>query len=489
MAVTAEFRADTSSFVKEVEKAEKALDGLGKSTDTLQKQVGAFDSVLQKAGINIGPTAKAIDEISAASGKTAGELGKLATAGLVVGTAMAAWDFGRAIAGFFGLDKAIGNATAAALGWGDISKEVAGAQQDVIDAAFKNSKGVLMSYSQALAYNTKFHQDRLAAVKETNQADIASGEAWAELNSIGATYTETLATMNQADVAAIKLQLAQNAQVSTLAAAYGYTASQIKAVEESMKAAEAADKAWLEGMKAADAEATLYAATLTNVLQKAIKDTADLDEKATIKLTAMTDARTASIMKEQAARDIIAAKSAPQYDAQTTAWMKMQKSLGELQKEQVGNIDTTARQAVIYSEYTDATLAEALAQDEATQAFWKSREAQSKNTEETEKATKATGVYMNQLHMLVDDPKLAAFFGGNAVANTLYSGGQGGFTPEEAAAIGAGQFINMAGVGQPGLGQHPIIVNVNSPLGTPAQVGAAVGNALTGQARANGARF
>ena len=57
---------------------------------------------------------------------------------------------------------------------------------------------------------------------------------------------------------------------------------------------------------------------------------------------------------------------------------------------------------------------------------------------------------MNQLHMLVDDPKLAAFFGGGpqgAVATTLYSGGQAGVTPEMAAAMAAGQFINTAGVG------------------------------------------
>jgi transposase-like protein len=90
-----------------------------------------------------------------------------------------------------------------------------------------------------------------------------------------------------------------------------------------------------------------------------------------------------------------------------------------------------------------------------SEAWWnKATESTDKTTAATDKATAATGVYMNQLHSLVNDPKIAAFFGGNAVANTLYSGGQGGFTPQEAAAMGAGQFINMAGVGQPGLGMH-----------------------------------
>ena len=89
----------------------------------------------------------------------------------------------------------------------------------------------------------------------------------------------------------------------------------------------------------------------------------------------------------------------------------------------------------------DAELAAALQAEE----WWsKKTEAKKKDTKATEEATKATGVYMNQLHMLVDDPKLAAFFGGNPVATTLYSGGHGGLTPEEAASMAAGIFINAA---------------------------------------------
>ena len=103
-------------------------------------------------------------------------------------------------------------------------------------------------------------------------------------------------------------------------------------------------------------------------------------------------------------------------------------------------------------DFLKTELEAAQAEDAATAAFWKAREAKEKNTESTDKLTKATGVYMNQLHMLVDDPKLAAFFGNTAqgsVANTLYGGGANGMTPEMAAAIAAGQFINTAGVGMP----------------------------------------
>jgi len=90
---------------------------------------------------------------------------------------------------------------------------------------------------------------------------------------------------------------------------------------------------------------------------------------------------------------------------------------------------------------SEAELAAALKAEE----WWsKKTETTKKDTKAVEDATKATGVYMNQLHMLVDDPKLAAFFGGNPVATTLYSGGHGGLTPEEAASMAAGIFINAA---------------------------------------------
>lgn len=95
----------------------------------------------------------------------------------------------------------------------------------------------------------------------------------------------------------------------------------------------------------------------------------------------------------------------------------------------------------------------ALAQDAANAKVKEVPATMDASAAATDRATKATGVYMNQLHMLVDDPKLAAFFGNTAqgsVANTLYGGGANGMTPEMAAAIAAGQFIVRAGVGVPG---------------------------------------
>ena len=452
----------------EVDKADVALGKFGKTSSTLQTQVRGFDSVLQQAGVNIGPAAKAIDEISAASGKTAGELGKLATAGLVVGTAMAAWEFGRAIAGFFKLDEAIGAATARLFGFGDVASEVAGAQQDTINRALAQGAPLGISFAEALAYNTTKLKERREVLKETAKADKAVAEAWTELTSIGGSYSATLAGMNPAHVTAIQQYLDMGVSQGVLATAYGYTTSQIKAVAGAMAEATAADKAWLESMKAAAAEAELYASILTNVLQKAITDTAAIDAKATAQLTAQTDARVTSILAEQAARDTIAAKYLPQVDKTTAAWNRMQTQLAALQKEKVGDIDITARQQVIYDEYLEAGMKVAQAADQMAAGHDRTAAA-------TTRASQAAGVYMNQLHMLVTDPKLAAFFGPGpqgAVATTLYSGGQAGITPEMAAAMAAGQFINTAGVGA-------VHINISHPLGTPQAIAQAVGNALT----------
>jgi hypothetical protein len=86
-----------------------------------------------------------------------------------------------------------------------------------------------------------------------------------------------------------------------------------------------------------------------------------------------------------------------------------------------------------------------------------------------------------QFEMLVTDPNLASFFGNNPAAVGFYGGGKGGFTPEEAAAMGAGQFINFAGSGL-ATGRTfgaPITVNIHQPLGTPDAIRDAVGAAFT----------
>lgn len=95
---------------------------------------------------------------------------------------------------------------------------------------------------------------------------------------------------------------------------------------------------------------------------------------------------------------------------------------------------------------------------------------------ETAVSNMATNV-KGQFAMLISDPNMAGFFGQGpqgSVAASLWSGGQGGITPEMAAAMAAGQFIRTAGVGA----VHNTF-NISHPLGTPDAIAKAVNSALT----------
>jgi hypothetical protein len=456
MAVKAEFQADFTSFQAGVDKADAKLQAFGKSaektsaaTSQWSKALGQADSILAQSGIHVGSAAKALDELTAVSGKSVAELGAVGTAASLAGAALAGWEFGRAIAGWLGTDDAIGNATASLLGYASVADEIAGAQQDTITKALSLGATAGISYAAAIAFITEKEKARLKVVKEQGEAQEKTKEAMVELNSAGVGWAGTLDTIDGATVEAIKHYLEAGVSQAALATAYGLTAVQVKAVAESLKAAEAADKAWLEGMKAAAAEAELYRDVLARLASDGIDKTTTANDRAVAALSKKTDAITASILAESAARESLN-RSTQTYDSQTTAWMKMTQQLAELERQKVGDIDTTARQQVIYNEYTDTLLREARAQDAATAATRNAPAALDATAAATGRATQAAGVFMNQLHMLVDDPKLAAFFGGGAqgaVATTLFSGGQGGITPEMAAAMAAGQVINTAGVG------------------------------------------
>jgi Mor family transcriptional regulator len=231
MAVKAEFTADTTSFVQAVDKADKSLEKFGKTAGTMKSKVSEFDQLLQKTtGVSIGPVAQAFDEVSASAGKTVTQLGAVATGGLVVGTAMAAWDFGRAIAGFFDLDTVIGDATAALLGFGDVAAESAGAKADTLARASKLA-GFEVSQLSTAAVIFAEHQQRMALATLDTTKRIT---AWhGELTRAGVD-TEALS-------AEIKTQALS---VEELARKYGISVGAIKNfVREEQSAATAAEEA------------------------------------------------------------------------------------------------------------------------------------------------------------------------------------------------------------------------------------------------------
>src|SRR4051812_48335078 len=133
-------------LVQSTEEVNTALGGMtstqGKSASTTNSAVTAmrqFDGVLSSVGVNINQQIRAMDDLAAASGKTADQIGALGTAGLVAGAAMAGWDLGRHIAGWFDLDNIISKSAATVLDWGNVSAETAGAKADVLALASANA--------------------------------------------------------------------------------------------------------------------------------------------------------------------------------------------------------------------------------------------------------------------------------------------------------------------------------------------------------------
>lgn len=108
-----------------------------------------FDSVLSSVGLHIGPEIRGLGEIGDAAGKSAKDLGALATAGLAFGAAIGGWKIGRLISDFFDLDDAIGKATSKVLGLGDIAAQEAGAGMDVLTRATQIAGHEVTNFAEA----------------------------------------------------------------------------------------------------------------------------------------------------------------------------------------------------------------------------------------------------------------------------------------------------------------------------------------------------
>lgn len=269
MAITAQFDADFSAFNTEVGKAEEQLNlfemsttktatavvGMGTTTtktstgvNTLTASMRQFDSVLGTAGIHLGPAAKAIEEIGAASGKSAKDFGLFASAGLVASTAMAAWTVGRgavALLKWFNvdLDQAIGNATAKWLGWGDLVGATAGANADVLALASKHAERTITDINEARAINQKWVDDLKKHAKEVAQANEDQAKAMDTVRIAGQNNDAVLRTMSASTVAAAKAALDHGVALDTVRTAYRLTESQIAAVKAALEAEQEAAKA------------------------------------------------------------------------------------------------------------------------------------------------------------------------------------------------------------------------------------------------------
>ncbi len=242
---------DLADSTKRVGVAATETDG---RISGLHRSMTVFDGILSAAGIHIGPDIRGIEDLGDAAGKSASELGKIATAGLIIGAGLVGWKIGRAIADFFDLDDKIAHATASLLGFGDAAGEVAGAKQDVITRAIERGAAATISYTEALKFNASWFKEHQKAATAAAEALQRWNVAMVDINSAGDGWQGTLATIDGTVVEAIKYYLQAGVAQDKLATAYDLTATQVKAVASAMSAeADAAKKAADEDKKASDA--------------------------------------------------------------------------------------------------------------------------------------------------------------------------------------------------------------------------------------------
>ena len=527
MAVTAEFRADTSSFVSEVKKADDALEKLGTTSGTTSTQTSKMNDVMSTAAgvfagitldrvigeiISLGMEAFATaDKLVTLSARTdisierlqqLGALGddtsvsldsianginavqeKLGKGDKGVTAALAALnisleDFVKLDAGqqFIALANAMKEikdpiefARIASELFGKNWKQLAPALKQGFDEAAQASKGMGTTSAKALddfgdkwGASTRWLKVQWAEA----MADIVTGTT----SAFRAAQDAYTTFVNGVVAAAPKLKLAEPiippglpADLDAITAKFDEQAKQIteknspamKAYHDALAALGLAGTGWVKVLDTIDGKVV---AAVKYYLEAGVSqnDLATAYGLTATQIAAVEKARQNELaglgFEESAKKRLLEIQGL---------------TLKATNDQVVANLK--AKQAA--QEALDAELAAALKAEE----WWSKVEDKTKKvTEETKKVTKETGVYMNQLHMLIDDPKIAAFFGGGpqgAVATTLYSGGQAGITPEMAAAMAAGQFIRTAGVGA-------VHINISQPLGTPQAIAAAVGNAL-----------
>lgn len=214
-----------------------AASELKPKVDDLHTAFGAVDQVLASLGIHIGPEVKGLAELGDASGKSAAQLGLVATAGLVVGAGVAGWKIGRAISDFFDLDHVIGDATAKLLGWGDVAAQVAGNKADQLARASARVGFEVVSLTTAIEINgSAMHDwhsnaDISAAVVAKWHAEIAKVKSGGEFDSLTADLKS------------------QNFTLQDLSRRYEISVEALQLFQRETKAADEADKVATDNIK------------------------------------------------------------------------------------------------------------------------------------------------------------------------------------------------------------------------------------------------
>ena len=330
MAIDAKFTADFSQFDSAVKAASgtlKKLEGdaagastqvtklatqsatsfrsAGAATQDWTKDLNKFDGILSAAGVNVSSQVRAIGELNAAASATAGSMSTLATAGVAVGVALAAWNLTAIIEQALGLDQKIAD-LATTMG---LFPSVAAETKDAIDATIQKAflaSGQYMTYAEAVKYLTEQQKEHNLVQGYTRTAyrdSLMQVMAWEK-------EIETITARGQLRQFTADLE-SHDYKLSSLSKKYGVHVEAIEYYQRELAKAAELEKKEAEQLKVELAAALEAAKIKTEAFAAAWKDIAGQDlgwmTKAATGLQGMVDKFDALVLAEMAAQNELAA--------------------------------------------------------------------------------------------------------------------------------------------------------------------------------------
>lgn len=348
----ATFTADFNQFVDETKKANTALavfqdQSVQASTAVTKLQTTAittapeftrlhgslqqFDSLLATMGVHIGPEIRGLAELSAAAGKSASDIGLIATAGLAIGAGIGGWKIGRLVADFFDLDKAVSQAWTTILGFGDVEKETAGANADILALATIRAGHAVTDMAEAIKVNKTWMDEWNLSHHKTTDAVGDSAKAVADWRS------QIDRVKSEGNFEALTADLnSQNFSLEALSKKYGVHIEALQFLSRETKNADDAIKA------------------IDETILKRWRDEADgakIMEDVEIKL------HKGFLDRAKAEADAIAQKTASQNKS-------VMDGLTQIQQAQAALADDTAKQTLTSTDYQIKKIWEVVAEDE-----------------------------------------------------------------------------------------------------------------------------
>lgn len=165
-------------------------------TNTLHSSFSQFDSLLSAVGLNIGQDVKALSEMTSAIGQTTSSLGLMATAGIAVGTGLAAYNLTRKTLEFLGLADGIDKAVAAMITFNALPAAEAGAKTDILAKASRDAGVTITDLTLAMKLNEETERKRLITLDTATKRQDAWNKEITELTLRGelAQFNEDLAS-------------------------------------------------------------------------------------------------------------------------------------------------------------------------------------------------------------------------------------------------------------------------------------------------------